>query len=282
MNIPRERYTKINSIKTRFMSEGEGSPVILIHGWGGSASGWLPSFSALSSRHAVYALDLFNHGLTGKIESGSVKTGDMAKFVADFMTELKIKRAHIIGHSMGGGISLLLAINFPERVEKLVLIDSIGLGKEIERSACLASLPLVGEIWASQAYGEDIAKYGRNLRASAQNPGIITDELIENLYRVERTPEHAKTVLKIFRLWFNWTGQKKSIYESIIQKLPDISNPILIIWGKQDATVPLSHAEFAAKTMPNARLEVIDKCGHVPMFDQPETFNRLVLDFLQE
>lgn len=282
MNIPHERYTKINSIKTRFMSEGEGSPVILIHGWSGSASGWLFSIGALSSQHHVYAMDLFNHGLTGQTEAGYVKVEDFAKFVTDFMTELRVKRAHIIGHSMGGAISLLIAKIFPERVDKLILIDTIGLGKEIEKSARVASLPLVGEIWASKVYGEDIIKYGSNLRASVKNPAIISDELVENLYRVERTPEHAKTVLKIFRLWFNWTGQKKSVYESVIQELPNIFNPTLLIWGKQDATVPLSHGEFAAKTMPNAHLVVIDKCGHVPMFDQPETFNRLVLDFLKE
>jgi pimeloyl-ACP methyl ester carboxylesterase len=281
MNIPQERYTSIHSIKTRYMAEGEGSPVILIHGWGGSASGWLPCFGAMASQHRVCAMDLFNHGRTGQLESGSVQVDDMAKFVIHFMEELKIKRAHLIGHSMGGAISLQIAINFPQCVEKLVLVDSIGLGKEVEKSACLASLPLVGEVWASLAYGEDIIKYGNGLRAAAQNPEKITEELIENLYPVERTPEHAKTVIKIFRLWFDRTGQKKSVYEPILQKLSSIANPTLIIWGRQDATVPVSHGEFAAKSMPHARLEVIDKCAHVPMFEQPEIFNRLVLDFLK-
>lgn len=282
MNIPQERFTKVNGIRTRHFAEGEGSPVVLIHGWGGSASGWLPSFGALATRHRVYALDLFNHGLTGQLGSRSLKAEDMAKFVNDFMGELGINRAHMIGHSMGGGISLQMAINFPERLGRLVLADSIGLGKEVDKSARVASLPLVGECWASLTYRNDIAKYGKELRASAQNPASITDELIENLYRVERSPEHARMVLRVFRLWFDWTGQKKSVYDAIIRKLPSIANPTLIIWGRQDATVPLSHGEFAARRMPNAHLEVIDKCAHVPMFEQPEMFNRLVLEFLNE
>ena len=282
MYTPQERYIKVNSIRTRYLAEGEGSPVILIHGWGGSASGWLPSFGAIATQHRVCAMDLLNHGLTGQLESRSLETVDLAKFVNDLMAELRIKRAHIVGHSMGGAIALQLAVNFPERIVKLVLVDSIGLGKEVDKSARVASLPLVGECWASLAYTNSIAKYGRELRASAQNPASITDELIEHLYRVERTPEHARMVLRVFRLWFDWTGQKKSAYAPIVRMLPSIANPTLIIWGRQDATVPVSHGEFAAESMPNAHLQVIDNCAHVPMFEQPEVFNRLVLEFLKE
>jgi 4,5:9,10-diseco-3-hydroxy-5,9,17-trioxoandrosta-1(10),2-diene-4-oate hydrolase len=124
-------------------------------------------------------------------------------------------------------------------------------------------------------------KYAAAARKSAQNTTYITDELIENLYPVERNPEQAKPLLKALRLGVNWAGQKKSVYGPILQQLPSIRNPTLVIWGRQDTTIPLSHGELAAKSLPNARLEVIDQCGHIPMFEQPEIFNRLVLDFLK-
>ena len=112
MYIPRERYTKIGILKTCYLAEGEGSPVILVHGLGGSAAGWLPSFGALAARHRVYALDLIGHGRTDPPESGSLHALDLAAFVCDFMTECKVDRAHLVGHSMGGVIALQIAIIF--------------------------------------------------------------------------------------------------------------------------------------------------------------------------
>jgi pimeloyl-ACP methyl ester carboxylesterase len=281
MYVPQERYIKIDSINTRFWAEGEGSPVILLHGWSGSATGWLPSFAAISAQHRVYAIDLIGHGRTGQPDSDSLNAADMAKFVKDFMAENIIERAHIVGHSMGGAISLQIAIDFPERVNKLVLVDSVGLGKEIAMPPRIVSLPLVGEWLLALDYKSDIKKYAATVRKSAQNATYITNELIENLYKVDRNPEHVKMLLKVLRLWFNWTGQKKSVYGPILQQLPSIRNPTLIIWGRQDTTIPLSHGELAARSLPNARLEVIDQCGHIPIFEQPEIFNRLVLEFLE-
>ena len=162
-----------------------------------------------------------------------------------------------------------------------MLADSVGLGKETTIQARIASLPLIGEWLASQSYKPDKKKYGDELRSAAQNAASITDELIDILYRFERSPDHAGMMLKILRLWFDWTGQKKSVYGPILRKLPSIRNPALISWGRQDATVPLSHGESAAKSLPDARLEVIDRCAHVPMFEQPEIFNSLVLEFLK-
>ena len=282
MYILQERYIKINSINTRFYSEGEGSSVILIHGLGGSACGWLPSIAAVAAQHHVYALDLIGHGRTGQPDSGSLTVADMIRFIKSFMAEFKIDRAHVIGHSMGGAISLMLAIDSPERVNKLVLVDSGGLGKEIALTYRIMSLPFVGELLASHLSRVNLKKFANDLRASVQNAAYITDELIENLYRVEVNPEHAKMLLKASRVGVNWTGQKKSIYGPMLRQLAYIQNPTLVIWGRQDILVPLSHGELAAKTMPDARLVVIDQCNHVPMFEQPDLFNGLLLNFLKD
>lgn len=280
MVIPKERYTQINTIKTRYWAEGEGDPVVLIHGMGGSATGWLPSFNALTAERRVIALDLVGHGRSDQPGPCTPDSAYLAKFVNDFMEELKIERADIVGHSMGAAIALLLAINFPTRVNKLVLADGMALGKEAPPFLRFVSLPLIGDFMFAQLYKQDVKKYAADLRGSAQNASYLSDELIENLYQVERTPENGKFFLKTFRLAFDWRGQKESTYGHILPKLPTIRNSTLLIWGRQDTTNPLAHGESAARSLPNARLEIIEKCGHIPMFEQPELFNQLVLDFL--
>jgi 4,5:9,10-diseco-3-hydroxy-5,9,17-trioxoandrosta-1(10),2-diene-4-oate hydrolase len=281
MTVPQERFIKINAINIRYWAEGQGDPIILIHGMAGSATGWLPSFSALSAQRRVIAMDLVGHGRSGDLpDPCTPDSAYLARFVNDFMAELKIERADIVGHSMGSAIALLLAINFPARVNKLVLVDGMALGPESTPFLRFLSLPLIGELLFAQLYKQDLKKYAADMRGSAQNASFMSDELVENLYQVERTPRNGKTFLRTFRLAFDWRGQKKSTHGLILPKLPTLQNPALVIWGRQDDTNPLAHGESAARSLPNARLEIIEKCGHIPMFEQPEIFNQLVLAFL--
>jgi len=282
MFIPIEHFVKIGSINTCYWAEGEGTPVVLVHGMGGSAAGWLPSIEALAAEHRVYAPDLIGHGRTDKPASVVSGFPDLIRFVHDFMTELKIERAHIVGHSMGGVIALHLAIDFPTCVDKLVLVDASGLGKEVSFLFRMLSIPFVGEYLASRAYTPDVKKYGSDVRAGSKNPANITDELVETLYRIEQTPTQYKTTLSILRMGVNWMGQKKSFYGPNLQQLPSITHPTLVIWGLQDDVLPPKHGELAVKKIKNGQLKMIDQCGHVPMFDQPEVFNKSVLDFLRD
>jgi 4,5:9,10-diseco-3-hydroxy-5,9,17-trioxoandrosta-1(10),2-diene-4-oate hydrolase len=249
---------------------------------GGSAAGWLPSFEALSSQHRVYALDLIGHGRTDKPSAARISLPDLTNFVHDFMLEMKIDRAGLVGHSLGAGIVLQLAIDFPDCITKMVLVGSPGLGKEITPLFRLMSIPLLGEALASGAYTPDVKKFGDGLRAGTKNATYITDELVETLYRIEQKPDQYKMTLKILRSGVDWMGQKKSVYGIILQKLSSITCPTLLVWGEQDDIVPLKHAVHAARILPDARLETIERCGHIPMFDQPEIFNKLVLDFLKD
>lgn len=282
MFIPKERYVKIGSVNTRYLAEGEGYPVVLIHGMGGSASGWLPSFGAFADHYRVYALDLAGHGLSDRGDGLALDSVSLAGFVKDFMVEFKIEQAHVLGHSMGGVIALQLAIDHPELVNKLVLVDSTGFGRELTVLFRIVSFPVLGEWLAAREYRSNMEKYAAATRKSAVNASFVTDELIAELYRVERSPEHLKPLLQTVRLWVDGGGMKKSLFGPILQKLPSVKNKTLVIWGRQDNVLPLAQGELAARSMPNARLEVIDQCGHIPMFEQPEIFNRLVLDFLKD
>jgi 4,5:9,10-diseco-3-hydroxy-5,9,17-trioxoandrosta-1(10),2-diene-4-oate hydrolase len=131
-------------------------------------------------------------------------------------------------------------------------------------------------------YTPDVKNYGKSVKSDCVNKTYITDELIEALYNLEQNPSQYKTTLKVLRKYMNWMGQKSSVYGPILHRLSSITSPTLVIWGRQDDTLPLKQGELAVKSLPNAHLETIDNCGHIPMFDQPEIFNKLLLEFLRD
>jgi 4,5:9,10-diseco-3-hydroxy-5,9,17-trioxoandrosta-1(10),2-diene-4-oate hydrolase len=282
MIVPVDHYVKVGSIQTRYWSDGEGSPVVLIHGLGGSATGWLNTFGPLCAEHRVYALDLIGHGRTDRLTGAQHKFSDLADFVCEFMSTLEIDRAHEMGHSMGGAVALQFVTAYPARVQKLLLADSGGLGREAASFLRLMSIPALGELICKMTYTTDVKKFARQVRASAFDASNISDELIENVYQVEQGPDQYKTTLKVLRMGADWMGQKAGFYKPILEQLPTIMSPTLLIWGGRDALVPVEHGERAVKLLPNARLEVIENCGHTPMFEQPAVFNRLVREFLRD
>lgn len=280
MFIPEDRYVKVGSVNTHYWVEGQGAPIVLIHGISGSAAGWLLCFERLAAHYRVYALDLPGHGETELLPAASGSPDYMAGFVKDFMAALQIERAQIFGHSMGGVVAIHLASAYPERVDQLILANPGGMGKEIGLIFRLLSIPGLGDWLAAREFSIDQKKYGENMRTSALNVGFITDELVEALYRLERKPALLKTILRILRGGVNWTGQKESGYTATRRHLAGLRCPTLIVWGKQDDVLPVEHADKAKELLPAARLEILNVCGHLPMFDQPEIFTQLALGFL--
>ena len=282
MQVPQDRYIQVGSVNTRYWVAGEGSPVILLYGLGGFIETWLLNFDALAAQHRVYALDYVGHGKTDQPPSASYQLTDLAQFVKDFMAALEIERAHFIGQSLSGAITLQFALNYPTCIDKIVLADSYGLGKRGALILQLATLPLVGEIILSLAIPSDLEKYKTSYKRSFYNSEAITDELLELFYPLVILPGRQQAILKTGRTLGNLFGLKKSVYEPLIQGLPTITNPVLVIWGWNDKVLPLAHAQAAVGALPNARLEIIDDCGHVPQLEQPQSFNALVLEFLKE
>ncbi len=282
MTSPQEHTIKVGSLKVRCLIAGEGSPLLLLHGAGGSGSGWLTCIGPLAARHRVYAPDLPGHGRTDKAASGKYTFDDFPKFVSDLMEELGIERAHLVGHSLGGAIALRMAIDSPERVRKLVLISSAGLGREISPLVRLISIPVLGDVLASLGYTPHVNKYARRVRSAAKNATHITDELMESIYRVEQRPGQYKTTLKFLRTFSDLAGQKPGFLARIRKGLPFIKSPTLVAWGRQDDYLPYTHGELAVRNIPDARLEVFDPCGHLPMFEYPERLNNMILDFIGE
>ena len=276
MKMPQDKYIQVGQINTRYWAEGEaGSPIVLIHGIGAYLESWLSSFTSLASEHRVYAMDLLGQGRTDKPLNTSYKIRDFAQFVKDFMAVLKIERAHVVGSSLGGAIGTRLALMFPEAVDKLVLVSSSGLGKKISPALRICAIPLLGELLNRPS----LAGRERYLKTLVYDPTVITREIIELNYQMSLLPGSQKTFLKILRTNINpLFGQN---HGATTRELGTITSPTLVIWGQQDPTVPISHADIAAKSFPDVRVQVIDNCGHMPMVEHMQTFNDLLVDFLK-
>jgi pimeloyl-ACP methyl ester carboxylesterase len=273
---PQVQYTRVGQINTRFWALGdEGSTVLLIHGIGGSLEDWMLNANALARHHRVCAVDLVGSGHSDK-PSVSYSSSYLAQFVNDFMEAQNIDRASLIGHSLGGGVSLQFTIQFPDKVDKLVLVNSAGLGKEVSILFRLPTLPILGELLTRPS-----RKGTANLlKACVHDPAVVTDELIELAYSLAVLPGAQNAFLSTVRTLGNFRGIRKDVLRSIVDNLGTITAPTLVFWGQQDRILPVAHAYIAEKRIPNARLHIFNPCGHLTQLERPEEFNSLVLEFL--
>ncbi len=271
-----DQYIKVGQINTRFWVVGDAEPiVVLIHGIGGSVEAWRLNIEALAEHYRVYALDLVGSGQTDK-PSVSYSFPYLAQFVNDFLETQNINRACLIGHSLGGGVTLQFAIQFPDKVEKLVLVNSAGLGKDVHLMFRLPTLPLIGE-WLSRPSRKGTAQL---LKECVYDPTFVTDELVEFSYQRAAQPGAQQSFLSTVRTLSSLRGLRDDVLCSIVDNLNLVTAPTLIIWGQQDRILPVAHAHVAEEKIANARLHILDRCGHCPPEECPETFNALVLEFL--
>lgn len=280
MEAPQDRYITVGRVNTRYWAEGDGdSPVLLIHGIGGYVESWLPSLGALAEQRRVYALDMLGHGRTDKPQAASYEVADLAQFVHDFMEALEIERAHVVGHSLGGAIATRLAIMFPSAVDKLVLVASAGLGKEVCMELRSCTLPVVGEVLTRPSRSVS----AQNLKMCVYDQALVTDESVELDFEMASLPGSQRSFLRTLRACGGLlTGQSKSMCGPNLDGIGSIDKPVLVVWGRQDKVIPVAHAEVAAHAVQGVRVELFDQCGHTPMLEHTEAFNQLLLEFLAD
>ncbi|PSB06604.1 alpha/beta hydrolase [filamentous cyanobacterium CCP1] len=276
-DLPTDRYIQIDGINTRYWTLGEqGSPVLLIHGQAGAIDYWYKNVFALAQQHRVYALDWVGSGRSDKPQK-TYTIDDISQFILHFMDVVGLSRASLIAGSIGGAIALKIVLAEPERVDKLVLIGSGGLGKEVAFPARLTSLPIVGELLNHPSPGA--AKF--MVQQCIYDPApYLNDSEFMDLVLHNMASDILQFQTRTFRTMGNFFGIKPDFLRTIGDRLSEIQSPTLIMWGKQDRAFPIHHAEVALKGIPNAKLQIFDPCGHLPYLECAEEFNRSVLEFL--
>jgi pyruvate dehydrogenase E2 component (dihydrolipoamide acetyltransferase) len=246
----------------RYLKRGEGGvPAILIHGFAGDLNNWLFSHEALAGRRAVYALDLPAHGESSK----DIERGDLAEFalaVAAFMDAAGIKEAHLVGHSMGGGVALELARTSPERAKSLTLISSAGLGEEIS-----------GDYIEGFVSSRSRSELKPHLQRLFADPTLVTRQLIDDMLKYKRLDGVDEALRKIAETLFAGGRQTQVLRD----ELAALGIPTLVIWGEEDAIIPPTHAEDLPGSV---RVHVLPGKGHMVQMEAASEVNRLVDDFL--
>jgi 2-hydroxy-6-oxonona-2,4-dienedioate hydrolase len=246
-------YTIKEDGKYRFIEEGEGAPLMLLHGLFGALSNFADLIEFFSKRNKVIVpmlplldLDLLNTSVSG-----------LQKYVAKFVEHRKYEKVHLLGNSLGGHVALVYTLKHPECVKTLTLTGSSGL---FENG--------MGDSYPKRGDKEYIRK---KTQLTFYNPDMATDELVDEVFEI--TNNRLK-VIKILAL------AKSAIRNNLGEELNQIQQPTCLIWGQNDTITPPFVGEEFKKLIPNSELHFVDKCGHAPMMEVPEEFNRLLANFL--
>ncbi len=272
---PQDRYLQVNGVNTRYWQMGDrGSKIILLHGGNGSIEFWLYNIANLAQQHQVYAFDMVGAGKSDCPHTDYALT-DQAQFLHGLMAALNLDTATLIGNSMGGGVALEFTRLYPDRVDRLVLVDSMGFGSEISLGIRLIILPAIVNLLRPSRW-----MIPAMLRANFYDGNSLPPEWIEFRYPVFAIPGRNHVILKLGQSNFNLAGVLPEVYQPILASLPNINQKTLIIWGDCDRIIPVKHAYIAAERLPNSQLHIFSNCGHHPYLEYPAKFDRLVLDFL--
>ena len=273
-----DRYIKVGNVNTRYWSAGEkGSTVILLHGVGCSVEFWERNIAALAREHRVFAIDIVGFGRTDKPE-GVYTFEMMADFVLDFMKTMGIDKASLVGNSMGGGISMTVAAQAPDRVKKIVLVDPVGLGRKLSPVMRIMSLPVIGNVLTKpNRQGVE-----RQMQLCLYDPSQASEDFIDRVAAIGTLPGSQHSFLSLLRETANIFGGKEELVSYFSARLKKIKTPILMIWGRQDRILSAAEGEAAVERMNDVKLHIIDQAGHLPQIVKPEEFNATVLGFLKD
>jgi pimeloyl-ACP methyl ester carboxylesterase len=262
-----------------YLEAGEGPVLLLVHGIAGSCENWREVIEPLSERHTVIAPDFPGHGDSDP-GGGDYSLGALAAGLRDLLLSLGHERATVVGHSLGGGVAMQLAYQFPEIVERLVLVSSGGLGPEVSpvlRAAALPGADLFISVTAGA--GQRIGSVlGRGLGAVGLRPGADLAEIARGYASLE-DPARRAAFLDTLRAVVGTRGQRVAAGDRLY--LAE-AVPVLIVWGARDSIIPVRHGEDAVRAIPGSRLEVFEDVGHLPQLEAPGRFIAALKRFLRE
>ena len=270
------RRVTLHSQDIAYRMAGDGPTLLLIHGMAGNSRTWRAVMPKLARDYRVLAPDLPGHGESAA--SGDYSLGNMAAMLRDLLGALGIGRTTIVGQSLGGGIAMQLAYQHPELAERLVLVSSGGLGREV--SWMIRALSLPGAAYVTPViFPGFVRELGDRVADIVGRLGIRAPRWAEtwDAYATLTEPEHRAAFLRTVHAVIEPGGQAVSATNRLYLAA---AMPTLIIWGDADPIIPVSHAYTAHDAMPGSRLEIFEGVGHFPHAEEPERFVNALTDFI--
>jgi pimeloyl-ACP methyl ester carboxylesterase len=277
MTAMEPKTVKLHGRSISYVEEGRGPVLLLIHGIAGTCESWRAVIEPLAREHTVLAPDLPGHG-TSAAGSGDYSLGAFASTLRDLLLTLGHERATLVGHSLGGGVAMQFSYQFPELTERLVLVSSGGLGKEVSLLLRAAALPGAGAFIAATA--EPGRVVGSALARTLSLVGVRPDADVAEVARGYASLADAtrrSAFLATLRSVVATDGQRVQAADRLYLAA---AIPVLILWGDRDPIIPAHHGEAAHEAIPGSRLEIFDGVGHMPQIETPARFTASLERFL--
>lgn len=269
--------TSVHGHEVGYRRAGEGEAVVLIHGLAGNSGTWKAVMPTLAKTHDVIAPDLLGHGESAK-PMGDYSLGAHASGLRDLLAVLDVPSATIVGHSFGGGVAMQLAYQHPELCDRLVLVSSGGLGREVSWLLRMVTLPFAEQLmpivfhrWVAER-GRDVSRFLRDRKFAAPRLGEMW-----RAYGSLAGTENRKAFVRTIRTVIEPGGQSVSAFDRLYLAA---HIPTMIVWGDHDAIIPVEHAYAAHEAIPGSRLEILAGAGHFPHTEVPERFLAVLSEFL--
>jgi len=274
-NFAKGKFVTVDDKKVHYIEKGNGKPIILIHGFLYHTVMWEKNIDALAEKFKVYAIDLWGWGYSERLKEKEYSFERYGKQIVGFMDALNIKKATLVGQSMGGGISVYVAAHYPERVDRLILVDPAVIPYPMTTIGKIYQFPFIGEFM------------------NAIPGNALMENNIKTIWFYDKnkvTEEYTKEVLQPLCIKGSNAGAmyilrnvlKEPYVEREANLLAKMNKPILIIHGREDKAIPLDRSKALNDLWKGSKLVIFDKAGHSPHEEYPEKFNKLALDFLSK
>ena len=269
------QFIEVDEMNVHYRDEGEGFPIVLIHGTAASLHTWDAWTDELKKTNRVIRMDLPAFGITGPNKNADYSLQAYTNFIHTFLFKLGLERFHIVGNSLGGNIAWNYAADHPDMVEKLILVDASGLPTNKQPPAIfkMAKTPVLSSLFL---YVTPKFLIKKNIEEVYEDDSKITEDLITRYHKMALRAGNRKAFIDRAKIDFGLDSMVN------IKKLKSILAPTLLIWGAQDLWIPLDNGVRMNRLLPNSSLKILEYSGHVPMEENPEESLKLMRDFLLE
>ncbi|WP_422748041.1 alpha/beta fold hydrolase [Mycobacterium sp. WMMD1722] len=277
---PTLHFRTIHGYRRAYRIAGDGPAILLIHGIGDNSTTWSTVQTMLAQRFTVIAPDLLGHGRSDKPRA-DYSVAAYANGMRDLLSVLGIDRATVVGHSLGGGVAMQFAYQFPQLVDRLVLVGAGGVTKDVNVALRIAALPMGSEALALLRLPMVLPAMQLLGRAAGTALGStrVGRDLSEMMRILADLPEPTanSAFARTLRAVVDWRGQVVTMLDRCY--LTE-SVPVQLVWGSHDSVIPAAHGHLAHAAMPGSRLDIFDGAGHFPFHDDPDRFVELVRNFI--